>query len=293
MYQCFLEIAFEAELCTEENPELLEIAEELCNEHQDTRATAIIELRKMIFDREECSPFRTDDEFLLRFLRVKNFIVPKAHRLLVRYCAFKEQYPHLYEGVDLWGLAKVKNAYEGTVFDRPDVGRLSIFRFGMWDPSEFGVEELVRAGMAMFEIGVRQPKLQVFGGTVIVDMEGVTLRHVTTLTPSVAYQIVCLLGLAVPARMRSCHIINYSWILNSFFYLFKKFIPRGAWERIHFHGNDLKSLHRHLDLECLPPRFGGTCIPVVSFDVWLKKIKKYRDERFDKEMKQLGYVIKE
>lgn len=26
---------------------------------------------------------------------------------------------------------------------------------------------------------------------------------------------------------------------------------------------------------------------------WLQKIKKYRDEEFDKEMKDLGYVIKE
>lgn len=65
---------------------------------------------------------------------------------------------------------------------------------GTWDPSEFPVEELVRAGMAMTEIGIRQPKLQVLGGSVIVDMEGLTLRHISTLTPTVAYQIVSLMG---------------------------------------------------------------------------------------------------
>lgn len=48
MHECFLEIAFEAELNTAEDPELLAIAPEQCNEHPDTRAAAITDLRKMI-----------------------------------------------------------------------------------------------------------------------------------------------------------------------------------------------------------------------------------------------------
>ncbi|KAH9638090.1 hypothetical protein HF086_014951 [Spodoptera exigua] len=246
MFECFLEIGFEAELNTKEDPELMELAYEQCKENLATRATAITELRQMIFDRGECHPIRTDDEYMLRFLRAREFIVPRAHKLV-----------------------------------------------GRWDPSEYPVEDLLRAGMAMTEIGIRQPKLQILAGTVIVDLEGLTLRHVAALTPTVAYQIVCLMGLAVPARLKGIHIINYSWILNTFFYIFKKFIPQQAWQYIHFHGNDLKSLQKHLDLECLPPRYGGKCRAGANFGVWLQKIKKYRDEQFDKEMKQLGYVIKE
>lgn len=97
----------------------------------------------------------------------------------------------------------------------------------------------------------------------------------------------------MPARLKGVHFINYSWMLNTFFYLFKKFIPQEAWQFIHFHGSDLKSLHKHVDPECLPARYGGTCRGTSTFGVWLKKIKKYRDEQFDNEMKQLGYVIKE
>ncbi|CAG4955697.1 unnamed protein product [Parnassius apollo] len=293
MYECFLEIAFEAELNTNEDPECLAIALELCNENPSTRNTSIMELREMLYERGECNPHRTDDAFLLRFLRARHFIVPRAHKLLVRYCNFRTQYPHLYEGVDLWGLTKVKDAYEGSMLDRPDVGRLSIFRFGTWDPSEFSVDDLVRAGMAMTEIGIRQPKMQVLGGTVIVDLEGITLKHVSTLTPTIAHQIVCLMGVAVPARLRSCHIINYNWLLNSFFYIFKRFIPQETWDRIFFHGHDLKSLHQHIDPACLPTRYGGTCRNHVSTGKWFQKIKKYRDAQFDKEMKALGYLVKE
>lgn len=60
--------------------------------------------------------------------------VPKALLVffpqLVRYCEFRETYKTLYEGVDLWGLSKVQEAYDGIVYDRPDYGRVSIFRFG-------------------------------------------------------------------------------------------------------------------------------------------------------------------
>ncbi|CAG9791061.1 unnamed protein product [Diatraea saccharalis] len=293
MFERFLEIAYEAELNTDEDPELQQLAFEQCNEDPATRAAAISDLRSMIYERGECHPTRTDDAFLLRYLRASKFIVPKAHRLLVRYCTFREQYPYLYKDVDMWSLTKVGNSYEGTMFDRPDVGRLSIFRFGVWDPSEFPVEDLVRAGMLMTEIGLRQPKLQVLGGTVLVDLEGLTLRHVATLTPTVAYQIVNLMGVSLPARLRSCHIINYSWILNTFFYIFKRFIPRNAWNKIFFHGYDLKSLQKHIDLECLPERYGGTCRYFANYETWLSKIKKYRNENFDKDMKRLGYLVKE
>lgn len=54
MYQCFLDIAFEAELNTKEDPELMEIAYEQCKENVATRATAITELRTMIFGKFCC-----------------------------------------------------------------------------------------------------------------------------------------------------------------------------------------------------------------------------------------------
>ncbi|KAM3965575.1 LOW QUALITY PROTEIN: clavesin-2 [Aphomia sociella] len=293
MFQNFFEIAYEAEvLNTEENDELLALAAELCNENVATRAASIQELRDMIYERGECTPIRTDDTFLLRFLRARDFIIPKAHRLMVKYCNFREQYPYLYKDVDLWDLVKVKNAFEGVLDDHPDVGRISIMRFGTWNPSEYPIEDLVRAGTLQVTIGIRQPKLQIIGGILIVDLEGITLRHVSTLTPTVAHQIISLLGVVVPARTRSCHFINYSWILNTFFYLLKRFIPEFM-NKLYFHGYDLKSLQQHIDPSYLPKRYGGSCKLFIDFGTWLTKIKQYRTEEFDNEMKQMGYIIKE
>ncbi|KAI8434472.1 hypothetical protein MSG28_012490 [Choristoneura fumiferana] len=165
--------------------------------------------------------------------------------------------------------------------------------YGTWDPNEYPVEDLVKTGMAIMEIGTRSPKMQILGGTCIVDLEGVTLKHAATLTPTIAYQIVCMMGLAHPCRLKSAHVVNNNWFLGTFVYLFKRFIDPKTWKRIHFHGHDLKSLQQHIDPECLPVRYGGTCRNHVTIATWLEKIRKYRDEKFDKEMKEIGYIIKE
>lgn len=67
---------------------------------------------------------------------------------------------------------------------------------GVWDTNEFPIEDLVRAATAIAEINLRQPKIQVMGSTVIVDLEGITIKHIAAMTPTVAYQIVCLLGVS-------------------------------------------------------------------------------------------------
>ncbi|XP_047996404.1 uncharacterized protein LOC125234239 [Leguminivora glycinivorella] len=79
--------------------------------------------------------------------------------------------------------------------------------------------------------------------------------------------------------------------LNAFF--LKSFIPQKEWKTIHFHGHDLASLQRLVDPASLPPRYGGTCRHHVTISTWLNKIRKYRDEAFDREMKEFGWVIKE
>ncbi|KAI8434473.1 hypothetical protein MSG28_012491 [Choristoneura fumiferana] len=289
-----MEIAYESELNTEENPELLELAREEVHEDPDTRSAAIEELRALIYERGECSPRRLGDAFLLRFLRARKYDVRRAYKLLIRYSRFLDQYPDLYSGVDLFGLVRVGRAFEGTIYDHPSCGRISIMRFGFWELNDVPIEDLVRAGLAMTEIGLRQPKMQVIGGTLIVDLENITVRHVATLTPTVVYQIICLTGLAIPLRVKSIHFVNYSWIINTFLYMFQRYMGPSIRKRTYFHGYDHESLRKHIHPACLPVRYGGTCTAYHNhFGFWLNKIKQYRDESFDQEMKEFGYIIKE
>ena len=44
--------------------------------------SSIVKIDSFIAERGECMPHRMDDDFLLRFLRARNFNVNRAHRLV-------------------------------------------------------------------------------------------------------------------------------------------------------------------------------------------------------------------
>lgn len=78
---------------------------------------------------------------------------------------------------------------------------------GKWDPNEYPVEDLIRGCLLLLEVGIMQPKLQVLGGTVIVDCEGIGMKHARQLTPSVALQAINVMGVSILLFL--LFIINY------------------------------------------------------------------------------------
>lgn len=57
-------------------------------------------------------------------------------------------------------------------------------------------------------------------------------------------------------------------------------------ERIFFHGDDMESLHKHIDPKHLPERYGGLH-PDYNYNDWIEGFKK--NEFIQKELASLGY----
>lgn len=68
---------------------------------------------------------------------------------------------------------------------------------GLWDTEKVPIEDVVRCALVMDEVAALQPKLQILGVTIIVDLEGLSIRHVRNLTPTIASQIVSLMGVSI------------------------------------------------------------------------------------------------
>ncbi|KAG8234478.1 hypothetical protein J437_LFUL014346, partial [Ladona fulva] len=75
-----------------------QLAHECIGETPEERAAALELLRHTINSRMEL-PDRTEDDFLIKFLRARGFCVEKAYRLMVRYYKFKEEHPKFHKGV--------------------------------------------------------------------------------------------------------------------------------------------------------------------------------------------------
>ncbi|XP_041980698.1 clavesin-1-like [Aricia agestis] len=286
----FIDIAFQAEVSRFEDPEFYECARRNCNEDPETRQKAIEELRRMIYDRGQCKPRRMDDAYLLRFLRCRAFIPALAHKLMVRYEDFRRKNAYLYD-CPAFGLDSVTGVYGGTLPESPTHGRITLMRFGRWDPDRVPIVDVVRCALLMDEIASMQPKLQILGVTIIVDLEGLSMRHVRHLTPTIANQIVSLMGVSFPIPIHRLHVIRYNWFLHTFFYVFKQFIPAAAWDRLYFHGYDMDSLHKHIEPEYLPPEYGGSCKYVITTEEWIRGVNRYKDDFMVQELRALGFTV--
>lgn len=273
-------------------PEVQEYARQHCGENPDTKLQAICEFRDLIYERGECIPHRMDEAFLLRFLRARNFIPKRAHRLLVNYYKFKDENAELYENVYPLELRQVgeNNILAVPPYRDQNGRRLLLYRMGCWDPKAISVEEMFKATIMTLELGVLEPRMQILGGVAIFDLEDIGTQHAWQVTPTVASRMVKLLVTSFPTMTHAIHVINHSWVFDKIYAMFKPLLDSAMQSKIYFHGHDLTSLHKHVDPSHLPERYGGIW-PDYSYTVWLESLKK--NFKIAKEMISCGYKFKE
>ncbi|XP_018569342.1 alpha-tocopherol transfer protein-like [Anoplophora glabripennis] len=278
-----------AELDLGEPPkELLEWARENINEDPETSCQKLEEFRDMIFERDECVPHRTDDSFLFRFLRARHFIVERAHRLLVNYYTFKENNPEFYEGVNLRQLLKMGDDSIITVPPyREQTGRrILLYRIEHWDPEKVSIEEIFQGTMIVLELAILEQRAQILGGICIFDLGGLSMQQAWYMTPSIAHKMVQIMVTSFPMKIHALHIVNQSWIFDIIYNCFKPFLDERMKSRIFFHGEDMDSLHQHIDPKHLPERYGGIH-PDYSYNDWVNYFET--NEKIRWELESLGY----
>lgn len=67
---------------------------------------------------------------------------------------------------------------------------------GLWDPDKIPVEDILRGMLLLLEIGILCPRLQVLGGTAMLDCEGLMMKHMRHLTPSYVQQAISIMGVS-------------------------------------------------------------------------------------------------
>lgn len=68
-----------------------------------------------------------------------------------------------------------------------------IYRFGNWKPSKIPIDELFKATLIVLEIGIMEPRAQVYGGVGIFDLEGLGLNHTLHMSPGVAQKMIAMM----------------------------------------------------------------------------------------------------
>ncbi|XP_012151156.1 alpha-tocopherol transfer protein isoform X1 [Megachile rotundata] len=201
-----------------------------------------------------------DDEFYQKFLRPCKWYPKSAFELMKRFYQYRLNNPRYCK--DLMPSTEKKPFLAELVIplpDRtPDGCRLVVISAGKrWNPKQVSLDDIFRATMLSLDAAIAEPKTQISGVHVILDMDGFSLSQVTYFTPSFAASVAEWVQRCLPCRLKGIHVVNQPFIFNMVFAIFKPFLMEKTRKRIHFHGTNRSTLIPYTGTKILPKEFGG------------------------------------
>ncbi|XP_062335684.1 clavesin-1-like [Osmerus eperlanus] len=265
------------------SPDSLEKARLELNENPDTLHQDIQQVRDMIVTRPDIGFLRTDDDFILRFLRARKFNQAETFRLLAQYFQFRQQNLDMFQSfkVDDPGIKRaLMDGFPG-VLETPDQhGRKILILFASnWDQGRNSFTDILRAILLSLEVLIENPELQINGFILIIDWSNFSFKQASKLTPNILKLAIEGLQDSFPARFGGIHFVNQPWYIHAMYTIIKPFLKDKTRKRIFLHGNNLNTLHQILQPDCLPSEFGGT-LPPYDMGIWARSLlgPDYHDE---------------
>ncbi|XP_050439085.1 clavesin-2-like [Adelges cooleyi] len=229
---------------------------------------------------------RLDDGFMIKFLRARKYNTSKAFYLLQRYYKARQKDPTLY---NLNVGPSTKNLFleTGAVFMLPDRDqhgrRIFVFRINKALP-DISMDDVFKINYMTFELISEEPETQIAGVVIIADLTGFEWhKHHKYLSPYYAKKGAEIVQENFPLRFQGFHFINEPLYIYTVYSIIKPFLKEKIRCRVHFHGNNLSSLHKYINRNILPDYYGGAiCFDPASWihhflskDHYFEEIQKY------------------
>ncbi|XP_053673291.1 retinaldehyde-binding protein 1-like [Anopheles nili] len=229
-------------------------------EDEQLRGQSLAGMREWIRQNGRLRRCRTDERFLLRFLRVKKFSVPRACEMLERYLTMRQTYPRWFARLDPedLDLAAVLDACCMLPIGRdPASGRIVIFGVVRnFDAQKYNSDTMIRLNMLVAEALLDEEPNQIAGFTHIFDNGGMTMAHVTCWTlDNLAGYLRSVIN-CVPVRLRENHFVSVPTFAAQISKYCLSFASEKLRSRIHCH-TTVQELRERVSLELLPQEYGG------------------------------------
>ncbi|XP_061416621.1 clavesin-2-like isoform X1 [Lethenteron reissneri] len=247
---------------------------ELC-ERPDAIQQDIQEVRDMIVTRPDIGFLRTDDAFVLRFLRARKFHHFEAFKLLAQYFEYRQQHLDMFKNfkaTDQGIRQALRNGFPGVLSHSDHYGRKILVIFASnWDQIRYTFVDILRAILLSLETMIEEPELQVNGFVLIIDWSNFSFKQASKLTPGMLRLAIEGLQDSFPARFGGVHFVNQPWFIHALYTVIRPFLKEKTRKRIFLHGNNLTSLHQLLHPEILPSEFGGN-LPPYDMGTWARAL---------------------
>ncbi|XP_067134170.1 alpha-tocopherol transfer protein-like [Centruroides vittatus] len=218
---------------------------------------ALDDFKKLINDNGiKC---RMDDIFLLGFLRARKFNLEESLQLLKNYYSRRIEHSSFFKNLLPSKLEGILHLNCCKILPKPDQnGRLiGLIEIKQWNPSETLVIHLCRASFLSLELVLNLHRMQENGLIIIINTQGLTLRHMLQITPRFVNTMISLiLRNSSQVRIKEIHYVNVNRIVKIFETILMPLLPVKIQKRIFFH-SETTALHKFIHPKYLPIEYGG------------------------------------
>ncbi|GLV42420.1 uncharacterized protein CBL_03157 [Carabus blaptoides fortunei] len=224
---------------------------------------------------------RTDDQWLLAFLRGCKFSLERTKEKLDMYYTIRTLTPEYFSDRDpmrpeIQTILK-KGIFLPLVPKDPTAPKVILLRQGIFDPSQISMIDIMRANMMFMDMSLMEDDAASINGVLIVqDMKGYTLGHVQT--PAMAKKSMTCFQMAYPNRIKGVHFYNIPTFFETVYNLIKPMLTEKMKNRVNIHSSDMESLYKVFPLEMWPKEYGGEGDSIEEIIAkTAKELENYRD----------------
>lgn len=248
------------------------LAKEELREEDGNRLDTINQLRDWIVKNPAIKHCRTDDIFLLKFLRFRKFAVHQAGESIERYLAARQKMSQWFKKTDPNEppMSTILDDCPITVLGRDDSGRtILLIRVASYDAENLTQDSIMHFVMTMLDTLTEQEEVQIGGVRVWMDCTGISMKFVALFHLTEYGAMIDLMTKTMPIRIREVHSVKLPKFAVSVANFALTFTSQKFKERISCHHTTLDA-RKLMPQSMWPESFGGT----VNVDTLNARMRK-------------------
>uniref|UniRef100_A0A1I8NMV8 CRAL-TRIO domain-containing protein n=2 Tax=Stomoxys calcitrans TaxID=35570 RepID=A0A1I8NMV8_STOCA len=259
--------------------------QKIANEELGEVTERIYEDLKMLKEWIQMQPHlkaRTDDRFLLQFLRGSKHSLEKTKDKLEHFYRLRAKYADMLTTVDV-DSSLFSDYVKTRSFSPPPIplngnGPRIIYANYNIDPRSYTTNQILQIVVTFTELLLlSDPYASINGILAIFDFEKFTTDFIAMLTPNAVKCLFLFIEKAMPARFRGLYLINISTLADKIIKILWPYIPEKVKNRVHVYSN-IDDMQEQIPRKYLPKDIGGEngSIDKISAE-YLQLWEEYRD----------------
>jgi len=229
---------------------------------------------------------RTDDQWLLSFLRGCKFSLERTKEKLDNFYTMKTLIPEFFSNRDplLPEIQDILNLGSYWIplpkSADPTSPRVLYMGSALFDPERVHVISAMKVNQMILDILLfEDDSFNIAGHHVFQDLKGMSVGHMMQMTPAFIKKTTACFHERYPARARGMHFINIPSFFETMYSMVRPFLTEKMKSRVFVHGKgDYSGLQAILPKSALPKECGGENGTLDDIIVeWKKKVESYRD----------------